>query len=74
MFIFLHLYKTYPLKKLIFALFLINSLCLFTQTNSFVKEYTYKAGEADSKLSSKTLALKEVKTAAAMVSYIIGML
>ena len=55
--------KTYPLKKLIFALFLINSLCLFTQTNSFVKEYTYKAGEADSKLSSKTLALKEVKTA-----------
>ena len=68
------MYKTYPLKKLIFALFLINSLCLFTQTNSFVKEYTYKAGEADSKLSSKTLALKEVKTAAAMVSYIIGML
>ena len=51
------------MKKLIFALFLINSLCLFTQTNSFVKEYTYKAGEADSKLSSKTLALKEVKTA-----------
>jgi tetratricopeptide (TPR) repeat protein len=54
--------KTYPLKKLIFALFLINSLCLYTQTKSFVREYTYKAGEADSKLSSKTLALNEVKT------------
>jgi tetratricopeptide (TPR) repeat protein len=54
--------KTSPLKKLIFALFLINSLCLYTQTKSFVREYTYKAGEADSKLSSKTLALKEVKT------------
>ncbi len=50
------------MKKLIFALFLINSLCLYTQTKSFVREYTYKAGEADSKLSSKTLALKEVKT------------
>ena len=58
----LYLNKTYPLKKLIFALFLINSLCLYTQTKSFVREYTYKAGEADSKLSSKTLALKEVKT------------
>ena len=43
-------------------MFLINSLCLYTQTKSFVREYTYKAGEADSKLSSKTLALKEVKT------------
>ena len=58
----LYLNKTYPLKKLIFVLFLINSLCLYTQTKSFVREYTYKAGEADSKLSSKTLALKEVKT------------
>ena len=52
--------KTSPLKKLIFALFLINSLCLFTQTNSFVKEYTYKAGEADSKITSRSLALQEV--------------
>jgi len=50
------------LKKLIFALFLINSLCLKTQTKNFVRKYTYKAGESDSKLSSKTLALKEVKT------------
>ncbi len=50
------------MKKLIFALFLINSLCLYTQTKSFVREYTYKAGEADSKLSSKTIALLEVKT------------
>ena len=57
----LHLNKTYPLKKLIFALFLINSFCLYTQTKSFVREYTYKAGEADSKLTSKTLALQEVK-------------
>ena len=58
----MYLNKTYPLKKLIFALFLINSLCLYTQTKSFVREYTYKAGETDSKSSSKTLALKEVKT------------
>ena len=43
-------------------MFLINSFCLYTQTKNFVREYTYKAGEADSKLSSKTLALKEVKT------------
>jgi len=48
------------LKKLIFALFLINSLCLYTQTKSFVREYTYKAGEADSKLSSRQLAIQEV--------------
>jgi len=52
--------KTSPLKKLIFALFLINSLCLYTQTKSYVREYNYKAGENDSYNQCKVNASKEI--------------
>lgn len=30
-------------------------------TETFIREYTYKAGEADSKLSSRVIALEQVK-------------
>lgn len=40
---------------------LIVSTIAQAETRSFVREYTYKAGEADSKLSARTLALEQVK-------------
>ncbi len=33
----------------------------FAETKTFIKEYTYQASEADSKLSSRTISLREVK-------------
>ena len=44
--------------SLIFALALI---CLSLNSKTFVREYTYKAGEADSKLTSRAIALEQVK-------------
>ncbi len=47
---------------LIFSLlvFLIPNLS-FAETKTFIKEYIYQASEADSKLSSRTIALEQVK-------------
>ena len=38
---------------------LTNSVC--AETKTFIKEYTYQAGDEDSKNSSRTIALREVK-------------
>src|SRR5665647_2595889 len=48
------------------VLFLILSFLLFAnssfaETKIFIKEYTYHAGDEDSKNSSRTIALREVK-------------
>lgn len=43
-----------------FLVFFIPALTL-AETKTFVKEYTYQASEADSKLSSRTIALEQVK-------------
>ena len=51
--------KTIPL---IIALLLFSSFSpALAELKTFVEEYTYKASEADSKLSSRTIALREVK-------------
>jgi tetratricopeptide (TPR) repeat protein len=44
-----------------FLLFLFIPNLTFAELKTFIKEYSYQAGEADSKLSSRTLALQEVK-------------
>jgi tetratricopeptide (TPR) repeat protein len=41
--------------------FFISVTSIFTQTKIFTREYSYNAGEADSKLSSRVLALTQVK-------------
>ena len=45
---------------------LVILFCLFINTTvvaeTYIREYTYKASEADSKLTSRTIALDQVKT------------
>lgn len=48
-----------PLIILVFLFFMANSVS--AQTKVFVEEYTYQASEADSKLSSRVIALEQVK-------------
>ena len=48
-----------PLVALVF--FFIMASLAFAETKVFVEEYTYQASEADSKLSSRTIALEQVK-------------
>lgn len=48
------------LTSLIFALFFIPHLA-YAKTKTFVKEYTYHASKLDSKASSRTIALMQVK-------------
>ncbi|HHE39313.1 MAG TPA: tetratricopeptide repeat protein [Candidatus Cloacimonetes bacterium] len=48
-------------KKIIHVLFLI---CIFFQilhSKTFIREYTYQASEADSKITSRAIALEQVK-------------
>jgi len=33
----------------------------FAKTKTFIKEYTYQAGEVDSKVSSRAISLEQVK-------------
>ena len=47
------------MKKLIIIPILISAVCLNAKT--FIREYTYNASDADSKLSSRTIALEEVQ-------------
>jgi tetratricopeptide (TPR) repeat protein len=47
---------------LIVAIFLFTSFSLaFAELKTFIKEYTYQAGEYDSKVTCRTLALEQVK-------------
>jgi tetratricopeptide (TPR) repeat protein len=41
--------------------FLLSAGSSFAETKTFIKEYTYHAGDEDSKNSSRTIALREVK-------------
>ena len=45
----------------LFLSFLLSVNSSFAETKTFIKEYTYQASEADSKLSCRTVALREVK-------------
>ena len=47
------------MKKLIIILFLFSAICLNAKT--WVREYTYNASEADSKITSRAIALEQVK-------------
>lgn len=54
------------MKKMLFVAILLSAIlatCLpaFTATKTFIKEYAYLASENDSKNSSRTLAVREVK-------------
>lgn len=49
------------MKILLFVVLLINSNILFSQQKSFIREYVYSAGEADSKISSRKIAIEQVK-------------
>jgi hypothetical protein len=51
--------KTIPL--LIVLLLFISPSPAFAKTKTFIKEYTYQASEFDSKASSRTIALEQVK-------------
>ncbi|MGD0338305.1 MAG: tetratricopeptide repeat protein [Bacteroidota bacterium] len=48
-------------KNKLFLLLCFFSLPLYSQTKTFVREYTYTAGEADSKITSRSIALDQVK-------------
>jgi hypothetical protein len=41
--------------------FLLSANFSFAETKTFIKEYTYHAGDEDSRNSSRTIALREVK-------------
>lgn len=56
------MFTTY--SKMIFRIFLTVLLAVnlaFAEPKSFIKEYTYQAGESDSKLSCRAIALEQVK-------------
>lgn len=45
---------------MVFILLVVCSVCL-AEKKTFVRDYTYKAGESDSKISARDRALKEIK-------------
>lgn len=47
------------MKALLF--FVTACLCLSLHAKSFIREYTYRAGEADSKITARAIALEQVK-------------
>jgi len=49
------------MKRICCTLLIVISLPLFAGTKTCVREYTYKAGEADSKITSRAIALDQVK-------------
>lgn len=49
------------LSIMIFTSLLLFSGPIFAEQKTFIKEYTYQASEADSKLSSRVIALEQVK-------------
>ncbi len=51
------------MKRTIFFCLLLATSAAWSATQTFVREYTYEAGEADSKLSSRAMALEQVKRA-----------
>lgn len=53
------IFKTCAMLSLLFILFLPSAVS--AEIKSFIKEYTYQAGDEDSKNSSRVIALREVK-------------
>lgn len=51
------------MKRAIISCLLLGASAAWSTTQTFVREYTYEAGEADSKLSSRSMALEQVKRA-----------
>ncbi len=49
------------MRKIYFLLLFVFSINLYSQTKTFLREYTYTAGEADSKITSRAIALEQVK-------------
>ncbi len=49
------------MEKKFFILFCALTVPLYSQTKTYVREYTYLAGEADSKITSRAIALDQVK-------------
>ncbi len=50
-----------PCISLITAILLFYPSVSFSETKTFVREYTYEAGDMDSKISSRAIALEQVK-------------
>ncbi|MGD0036222.1 MAG: tetratricopeptide repeat protein, partial [Bacteroidota bacterium] len=48
------------MRKLLLIFFFATAIC-YSQTKTFIREYNYTAGEADSKISSRAIALDQVK-------------
>ncbi len=46
---------------LLLVFLILSSAHLWADTKEFVREYTYVAGEADSKISARQMAMQEVK-------------
>ena len=46
---------------LLVTVLLLSPLSVFAKTKEFVREYTYTAGEADSKITARQMAMQEVK-------------
>ena len=55
--------KSFPIRVnlIIILLVLFIPHLVSAQSKTFIKEYTYQASEADSKLSCRTIALEQVK-------------
>ena len=55
--------RIHILSSVIFLIlsFLLSANSSFAETKTFIKEYTYHAGDEDSRNSSRTIALREVK-------------
>ena len=49
------------MRTICYTLLIALSLPLFAETKTFIREYTYTAGEADSKITSRAIALDQVK-------------
>jgi tetratricopeptide (TPR) repeat protein len=51
----------YNMKNIFSVLLIAISIPLFAETKTFIREYTYTASEADSKITSRAIALDQVK-------------
>src|SRR3972149_2940969 len=49
------------LRILILVFLIFSSRPVMAETKTFVREYTHQAGDADSKISSRTIALEQVR-------------
>jgi tetratricopeptide (TPR) repeat protein len=50
------------MKTYLLPLFLLFAISIYAQEKTFVKEYTYKASDADSKVSCEAIAINQLRT------------